>query len=119
MSVNQRRRLEIYSEKPGPQLRQLSSLYALIRLSKWFQWGRLTDDGQDEIDAIAPARGSDEGGSQTGDRVLTSLLTEMDGIEELNGVIVLAATNRPEIIVRSLDSTICSLPMTYWPFDPI
>lgn len=29
-----------------------------------------------------------------------SLLTEMDGIEELNGVIVLAATNRPEIIVR-------------------
>lgn len=57
---------------------------------------------QDEIDAIAPARGSDDGGTATGDRVLTSLLTEMDGIEELNGVIVLAATNRPEIIVSSI-----------------
>ena len=57
-------------------------------------------DEQDEIDAIAPARGGDDGGSGTGDRVLLSLLTEMDGIEELNGVIVLAATNRPDIIVR-------------------
>lgn len=57
---------------------------------------------QDEIDAIAPARGMDDGGSGTGDRVLTSLLTEMDGIEELNGVIVLAATNRPEIIDTAL-----------------
>lgn len=55
---------------------------------------------QDEIDAIAPARGSDEGSSGVGDRVLLSLLTEMDGIEELNGVIVLAATNRPDVIVR-------------------
>jgi hypothetical protein len=47
------------------------------------------------------ARGSDEhadGG--VGDRVLTSLLVEMDGIEELRGVLVLAATNRPEVIVR-------------------
>lgn len=57
---------------------------------------------QDEIDALAPARGSEEGGSSTGDRVLMSLLTEMDGIEELNGVIVLAATNRPDVIVRPL-----------------
>lgn len=32
--------------------------------------------------------------------MLLSLLTEMDGIEELNGVIVLAATNRPDVIVR-------------------
>lgn len=31
--------------------------------------------------------------------MLMSLLTEMDGIEELNGVIVLAATNRPDVIV--------------------
>ncbi|KAK4705011.1 AAA family ATPase, partial [Phenoliferia sp. Uapishka_3] len=56
----------------------------------------------DEIDALAPARGSDESGGSTGDRVLMSLLTEMDGIEELNGVIVLAATNRPEIIDPAL-----------------
>ncbi|KAH8930425.1 AAA-domain-containing protein [Atractiella rhizophila] len=53
----------------------------------------------DEIDAIASARGTDgEGGHSTSDKVLTSLLTEMDGIEELNGVTVLAATNRPEIL---------------------
>ncbi|GEM06903.1 ribosome biogenesis factor recycling AAA family ATPase [Rhodotorula toruloides] len=50
----------------------------------------------DEIDALAPARGSDESSGPTGDRVLMSLLTEMDGIEELNGVVVLAATNRPD-----------------------
>ncbi|KAM0754878.1 AAA-domain-containing protein, partial [Meredithblackwellia eburnea MCA 4105] len=56
----------------------------------------------DEIDALAPARGSEESGGSTGDRVLMSLLTEMDGIEELNGVIVLAATNRPEIIDTAL-----------------
>lgn len=54
---------------------------------------------QDEIDALAPSRGSDDGGGATSDRVLMSLLTEMDGIEELNGVVVLAATNRPDVIV--------------------
>ncbi|PLW34742.1 hypothetical protein PCANC_10443 [Puccinia coronata f. sp. avenae] len=57
----------------------------------------------DEIDSIAMARGSDEhadGG--VGDRVLTSLLVEMDGIEELRGVLVLAATNRPEVIDPAL-----------------
>jgi AAA family ATPase len=45
------------------------------------------------------AREGAEGGG-TGDRVLTALLTEMDGVEELQGVVVLAATNRPEAIVR-------------------
>jgi AAA family ATPase len=56
----------------------------------------------DEVDAIAPARGSEESSGPTGDRVLMSLLTEMDGIEELNGVVVLAATNRPDVIVSFL-----------------
>ncbi|GAA6002219.1 hypothetical protein JCM10207_003132 [Rhodosporidiobolus poonsookiae] len=56
----------------------------------------------DEVDALAPARGSDESSGPTGDRVLMSLLTEMDGIEELNGVIVLAATNRPDVIDPAL-----------------
>ncbi|GAA6055469.1 hypothetical protein JCM3770_002843 [Rhodotorula araucariae] len=56
----------------------------------------------DEIDAIAPARGSDESSGPTGDRVLMSLLTEMDGIEELNGVVVVAATNRPDVIDPAL-----------------
>lgn len=53
----------------------------------------------DEIDAISAARGHAEVG---GDRVLTSMLTEMDGIESMGNVIVLAATNRPEIIDTAL-----------------
>lgn len=54
----------------------------------------------DEIDVIAVSRDDDAGGSGAGsDRILTTLLTEMDGIEELNGVTVLAATNRPDVIV--------------------
>ncbi|KAK4053489.1 AAA+-type ATPase [Microbotryomycetes sp. JL201] len=56
----------------------------------------------DEIDSLAPARGSDDSGGATSDRVLMSLLTEMDGIEELNGVVVLAATNRPDVIDPAL-----------------
>lgn len=55
----------------------------------------------DEIDAIAPVRG---GGSDTGvtERVIAQLLTEMDGLEELEGVIILAATNRIDIIDPAL-----------------
>ncbi|KAM0788531.1 hypothetical protein ACM66B_001659 [Microbotryomycetes sp. NB124-2] len=56
----------------------------------------------DEIDSLAPARGSDDSGGATSDRVLMSLLTEMDGIEELNGVVILAATNRPDVIDPAL-----------------
>ncbi len=50
----------------------------------------------DEIDAVAGIRGGDV--SRVGDRVLNQLLTEMDGIEELENVIVLAATNRPDLV---------------------
>lgn len=53
----------------------------------------------DEIDALSVARGDGEAG---GDRVLTSLLNEMDGIEALNGVVILAATNRPDVIDSAL-----------------
>jgi ATPase family associated with various cellular activities (AAA) len=55
---------------------------------------------QDEIDALASSRSStssSDGGSNEG--VLISLLNEMDGVQELVGVIVVAATNRPEVIV--------------------
>lgn len=52
---------------------------------------------QDEIDALAVARGSDHDGPNQG--VLTSLLNEMDGVEELAGVITVAATNRPDVLV--------------------
>ncbi|MBU1661037.1 MAG: CDC48 family AAA ATPase [Chloroflexi bacterium] len=47
----------------------------------------------DEIDALAPRR-SGGGDSQVTERVVSQLLTELDGIEELKGVVVLAATNR-------------------------
>jgi transitional endoplasmic reticulum ATPase len=47
----------------------------------------------DEIDALAPRRGSGVD-SQVAERVVSQLLTELDGIEELKGVVVVAATNR-------------------------
>ena len=47
----------------------------------------------DEIDALAPRRGGGEGG-QVAERVVAQLLTELDGIEDLKGVVALAATNR-------------------------
>jgi transitional endoplasmic reticulum ATPase len=55
----------------------------------------------DEIDAIAPTRGS-SGDSHVTERVISQLLTELDGIEELRGVVVLAASNRPDIIDPAL-----------------
>jgi transitional endoplasmic reticulum ATPase len=52
----------------------------------------------DEIDAIAPRRGGRSSDSGVGDRVVNQLLTELDGIESLEGVTVIAATNRPDMI---------------------
>ncbi|MCE8423942.1 MAG: AAA family ATPase, partial [Candidatus Methanoperedens sp.] len=55
----------------------------------------------DEIDAIAPKRGKG-GDTQVTERVVSQLLTEMDGIEDLRGVTVLAATNRLDMIDPAL-----------------
>ncbi|BAA29778.1 CDC48 family AAA ATPase [Pyrococcus horikoshii] len=55
----------------------------------------------DEIDAIAPARGTSEGEKVT-DRIINQLLTEMDGLVENSGVVVIAATNRPDILDPAL-----------------
>tara|TARA_Y100000310_G_scaffold339280_1_gene431505 strand:- start:14601 stop:16883 length:2283 start_codon:yes stop_codon:yes gene_type:complete len=55
----------------------------------------------DEIDSIASRRGLDQGAKAT-ERVVNQLLSEMDGLEELNDVIVIAATNRPDIIDPAL-----------------
>ncbi|MEM2802453.1 MAG: CDC48 family AAA ATPase [Archaeoglobaceae archaeon] len=55
----------------------------------------------DEIDAIAQMRGLDEG-SRAVERVLNQLLIEMDGLEELHGVVVIGATNRPDILDPAL-----------------
>ena len=57
----------------------------------------------DEIDAIAPARGGDFGGtSHVTERVISQILTELDGLEVLTNVVVIAATNRPDIIDSAL-----------------
>ncbi|KAH7968781.1 hypothetical protein HPB52_011283 [Rhipicephalus sanguineus] len=56
----------------------------------------------DEIDALAVHRGSTSGSSNVGDRVIAQLLTEMDGIEKLEDVILVAATNRPDMIDQAL-----------------
>src|SRR5918911_4889 len=61
----------------------------------------------DEIDSIAPTRGRSleegAGGGTTGmERMLSQLLTEMDGIQEMQGVVVIAATNRADMIDTAL-----------------
>ena len=55
----------------------------------------------DEIDALAPRRGQSIDSGVT-DRVVAALLTELDGIEPLRDVVVLGATNRPELIDPAL-----------------
>jgi len=55
----------------------------------------------DELDAIAPRRGS-EGDAHVTERVISQLLTELDGLEDLKGVVVIGATNRPDIIDEAL-----------------
>ncbi len=55
----------------------------------------------DEIDSLVPRRGSGQDSHVT-DRVISQFLTELDGIEELKGVIVLGATNRPDIMDPAL-----------------
>jgi transitional endoplasmic reticulum ATPase len=52
----------------------------------------------DEIDSIAPRRGQHMGDSGVGDRVVNQLLSELDGVEGLEGVTIIAATNRPDMI---------------------
>ncbi|MCH9700202.1 MAG: AAA family ATPase, partial [Actinomycetia bacterium] len=55
----------------------------------------------DEIDALAPRRGQSFD-SGVGDRVVAAMLTELDGIEPLRDVVVLGATNRPDLIDPAL-----------------
>ncbi len=56
----------------------------------------------DEIDSIAPARGYRHDTSGVTDRIVNQLLTELDGIEPLRRVVVIAATNRPDIVDPAL-----------------
>ncbi|MHA2027099.1 MAG: CDC48 family AAA ATPase [Candidatus Thorarchaeota archaeon] len=58
----------------------------------------------DEIDALAPTRGAsgDGPGAVHNQRVISQLLTEMDGLESMKDIVVIAATNRPELIDKAL-----------------
>ena len=56
----------------------------------------------DEIDAIAPIRGRDSGDSNVTERMISQLLTELDGLEVLKNVVVIAASNRPDIVDPAL-----------------
>ncbi|WP_254841235.1 CDC48 family AAA ATPase [Natronomonas marina] len=56
----------------------------------------------DEIDSIAGERGKRMGDSGVGERVVSQLLTELDGLEELEDVVVIATTNRPDLIDSAL-----------------
>ncbi|MFC3740120.1 AAA family ATPase [Paractinoplanes deccanensis] len=55
----------------------------------------------DEVDALAPTRGQATDGG-TADRVVAALLTELDGVEDLRNVVVVGATNRPDLIDPAL-----------------
>ena len=56
----------------------------------------------DEIDSLLPARSEGGRTSHVSERVLSQFLTEMDGVEELRGVLVLGATNRPDLLDPAL-----------------
>ena len=56
----------------------------------------------DEIDSIVPRRGSYEGSSHVTESVVSQFLTELDGLEELKNVVVIGATNRPDMIDPAL-----------------
>jgi transitional endoplasmic reticulum ATPase len=57
----------------------------------------------DEIDAIAPRRSGTNGGdSHVTERLVSQMLTELDGLEDLKGVVIIGATNRPDIIDEAL-----------------
>lgn len=56
----------------------------------------------DEIDAIAPRRGMYAGSSHVTESVVSQILTELDGLEELKNVVILAATNRPDMLDEAL-----------------
>lgn len=57
----------------------------------------------DELDALVPSRyGSDGGGSEASARVVNTLLTELDGLSSRDGIYLIAATNRPDVIDQAM-----------------
>ncbi len=56
----------------------------------------------DEIDSLAPSRTAQGDSNHVSEKVVNQLLTEMDGLQELNDVVVIAATNRPDVMDTAL-----------------
>ncbi|PKA39500.1 AAA family ATPase [Rhizobium sullae] len=85
-------------------------------LSKWYgeseqQVSRLFERARqvaptvifiDEIDSLAPTRGGGLGEPSVTERVVNTLLAEMDGLEDMQGIVVMAATNRPNLLDPAL-----------------
>ncbi|KAL4182495.1 hypothetical protein AMTRI_Chr11g150400 [Amborella trichopoda] len=87
---------ELFSKWVGESEKAVRSLFAKARGSApsiiFF----------DEIDGLAVARGNDGRGASVGDRVISQLLVELDGLNQRVGVTVIAATNRPDKIDQAL-----------------
>jgi len=56
----------------------------------------------DEIDSLIPTRGGGFGDNQVTERVISQVLTELDGLEDLRDVVIIGATNRPDMIDQAL-----------------
>lgn len=87
---------DLLSKWYGESERQISRLFARARQVA------PTVIFLDEIDALAPHRGSAAGEGGASDRVVNTLLAELDGLEELRAVIVIGATNRPTLLDPAL-----------------
>ncbi|WP_404383636.1 CDC48 family AAA ATPase [Caenispirillum salinarum] len=75
------------------------------QVSRLFQRARLVAPTVifiDEIDSLAPARGGGLGEPAVTERVVNTILSEMDGLEALQGVVVMGATNRPNLLDPAL-----------------
>ena len=75
------------------------------RIAEFFQRARQVPPAIiffDEMDSLAPVRGSSIGEPQVTERIVNQLLAEMDGMQELKGVVVLGATNRPDMVDPAL-----------------
>ncbi len=87
---------EVLSKRVGESERMIREIFRKARMAA------PTVIFFDEIDAIAPRRGAGVGDSRVTERIVAQLLTEMDGIQPLDNVIVIAATNRPDILDPAL-----------------
>ncbi|MBI4196896.1 MAG: CDC48 family AAA ATPase [Deltaproteobacteria bacterium] len=75
------------------------------KISEFFQRARTVAPAIlffDELDSLAPARGGNFGDPHVTERVVNQILAEMDGLEELRGVAVIGASNRPDMIDPAL-----------------